>query len=93
MHRTPKNILQHELIGLIAEVRAADNAANIGICGEIVDERQKVIRISTNKGIKTIPKAGTVFAITLPDKTKVIIKGDRLLRRPEERIKIKSYKW
>ena len=90
--RTPKNIKQHELIGLECEIVLATNKSQIGVKGRIIDETLKTLLLKTEKGRKQIPKKGTVFRIRLHDK-KVDVQGDGILARPEDRIKKKLKKW
>ncbi len=90
--QTIKNILQHELIGLDCVVVYSKNKDNIGIKGNIVDETMKTLSIETGEGVKKILKQGTEFRIDLDDK-RVIIEGDYLISRPEDRIKKKIKKW
>ena len=84
---TPKNIVQHELIGLYAKVVAASNPANVGIEGKIIDETYHTLLIETKKGRKRVFKKALVFKVSLPDKRKVEIDGDLLVSRPWDRIK------
>lgn len=86
--RTPKNILQHELIGLHCRVVAASNEAQVGVAGRIRDETMKTLLV----GEKRIPKAGTTFRVRLDDAT-VDIDGDAIAARPEERIKKMTKRW
>lgn len=91
---TPKNILQHELIGLKAEVKQAKNKLNEGIKGIVVNETKNMLWIENEKGkIKKIPKKDTIFMFILPDGKKVLVDGNAILARPEERIKKKVRKW
>ncbi|MBI4162763.1 MAG: ribonuclease P protein component 1 [Candidatus Aenigmarchaeota archaeon] len=91
--RTMKNILQHELIGLECEVVDAANKSNIGVKGKIVDETMKTIVLKEASGKKAIIfKKEAQFRLWLNDK-KIIIKGDHLVSRPEDRIKKKIKKW
>lgn len=91
---TPRNILQHELIGLYVEIKQAKNPLHIGIKGLVVNETKNMLWIENEKGeIKKIPKKDTRFMFTLPDGKKVLVKGDAILARPEERIKKKVRKW
>lgn len=92
MTRNIKNILQHELIGLDCDVVNSKNKDTIGIKGKIVDETMKTLSIETEKGVKKIFKQGTEFKVDLNGK-KVIIEGDCLISRPEDRIKKKIKKW
>jgi len=86
--RTPKNILQHELIGLRCRVVAARNPAQVGISGVIRDETMKTLVI----GNRRIEKAGATFRVWL-ESTAVDIDGDAILARPEERIKKMTKRW
>jgi len=89
---TPRNILQHELIGLDCQIKSAKNSCQIGIKGRIIDESLKIIKIKTGKKILVIPKAGTIFRINLSSQ-KVDISGNMILARPEDRIKKRLKKW
>lgn len=46
---TKKNLRQHELIGLYAEVVDASNKASIGLKGKVVDETQKMLTLQTEE--------------------------------------------
>ena len=80
--RTPKNVLQHELIGLRCRIVGAKNTAHVGIAGKIRDETMKTLVV----GEKVVPKAGSTFRVRLDDTT-VDIDGDAILARSEDRIK------
>lgn len=86
--RTPKTILQHELIGLRCRVVEARNKAHVGIAGTIRDETMKTLVV----GEKVVPKAGSTFRVHLDEQT-VDIDGDAVLARPEDRIKKQVRKW
>ena len=88
--RNERNILRHELIGLDCTVTEAKNKSLVGIRGKIVDETMKTIVMGEKK--KRIAKQGTKFQMTVADK-KVIIEGNLLVARPEDRIKKKFKKW
>lgn len=92
MPRTPKNIAQHELIGLEVEVIAAQNPSQTGIKGKVVDETLKTLVIGTGHGPKIVPKEGSVFRFDLKERV-VDIDGSVLLARPEDRIKKRIEKW
>jgi len=83
---TAGNILRHELIGLEAEVVRADNPAQQGIAGRIVDETRNMIAIGTPRGARRIGKAQATFRIALPDGTVVDVSGSALVSAPEKRI-------
>ena len=88
-----KNVIRHELIGLTVEVVESTNKFNIGIKGTVVDETKNLLIIETDKEIKKIQKKGTKFIFTIPSGKKVKVDGTRIVRRPEERIKLKVKKW
>jgi ribonuclease P protein subunit POP4 len=90
--RNPRNILQHELIGLKCEVMSAPNKALAGIKGKIVDETLNTISIKTDDMIKRVPKRGCIFRMKIESQT-VEVDGDYLISRPEDRIKRKFPKW
>ncbi len=83
---TKENIVRHELIGLKTEVVDSRNKSVIGLSGEIIDETQKTFVIETEKGDKKVAKAGSKFRFKKPA---VVINGDILVARPEDRIKKK----
>jgi len=82
---TEKNLINHELIGLKAEVN--------GKTGEVVLETKNMLGIRAENGIKRFPKAGTSFVFTLPNGKKVAVDGKRISSRAEDRIKSKVKKW
>ncbi len=83
---TPKNLVKHELTGLKVEVINSSDKNKIGIQGTVVNESKGIITIETSMGEKKVPKKECVFRFTL-DETKVDVKGENLIGRPEERIK------
>jgi ribonuclease P protein subunit POP4 len=89
--RTPKNVLQHELIGLRCRIVGAKNTAHVGIAGKIRDETMKTLLIGNGEQ-KVVPKAGSTFRVRLDDTT-VDIDGDAILARPEDRIKKLTKRW
>ena len=86
--RNAENILRHELIGLECEVLSASNPSQKGIRGKIVDETMKTVII----GGKVVEKKGTTFRLKL-GKEDVLVDGNFLIARPEDRIKKKIKKW
>ena len=78
----PTDVLKHELIGLEAEIIAAKNKSLVGIKGKIIDETKNTITIGTKKILKE--------QVTIKMKIKnniAIVNGEKLVARPEERIK------
>ncbi|MFH0868874.1 MAG: ribonuclease P protein subunit [archaeon] len=86
-------MVRHELIGLHAKVVQAENSANLGLSGKVVDESFKTLVIETRKGDKRIFKSGVVLQLELPGREKVEIAGELLVARPWDRIKKKISKW
>ena len=83
-----KDLPQEELIGLIMEVEESSNRDMEGLRGRIVDETRNTFVIETEQGEeKRIPKSGNMFIFVLEDGTRARIRGDKLLARPEDRIK------
>ena len=74
-------------IGKRIKVVKANNSAIIGIEGLIIDESKNSFKIETSKGVKTILKKGAIFMINGKK-----IKGDHILKRPEDRIGMKIKK-
>ncbi|MBI4016048.1 MAG: ribonuclease P protein subunit [Candidatus Aenigmarchaeota archaeon] len=84
---TEKNLINHELIGLKAEV------AGKGFSGEVVLETKNMLGIKAVNGIKRFPKLGTSFVFTLPNGKRVSVSGKKISSRAEDRIKTKVKKW
>lgn len=92
MKITPSNILQHELIGLRAEVEDSGNRNIRGLGGKIVDETRNMLVIEDeHRKEKRIAKAGNTFVFALPgdgdERVRVRVRGNMLVSRPEDRIK------
>ncbi|MEM5872270.1 MAG: ribonuclease P protein component 1 [Candidatus Aenigmatarchaeota archaeon] len=90
---TPRNLIRHELIGLNVEVFDSTNKFQIGIKGIVVDETKNTITIEAKNGLKKIQKKGATFIFTIPNGKKVKVKGEKILARPEERVKLRVKKW
>jgi len=85
--RNLKNILRHELIGLDCIVVCSSNKQLIGMKGKIIDETKNMLIIETERGkINKIPKDICTFQFDL-GKKKMIVKGLKLVGKPEDRIK------
>lgn len=85
MRRTTRTI-QHELIGLQAEVIDSTNQSMVGIKGRVVDETMKMLTIDVRGKEKKIPKDACVLRFSMPDGSKVEVDGKTLVARPEDRI-------
>ena len=90
---TPRNILRHELIGLEVEVVDDSNPYNIGISGRVVDETRNTLLIDDGGKERCIAKEYATFRFRLPDGTLVEVEGDKLVGRPEDRVKRRIRRW
>jgi len=85
-----KDVLRHELIGLNIEVKNSKNPGLIGLKGNIVDETKNTLVLETEgkgiKRIKKILKSQVKIIITIGSK-KVMVDGNLLIGRPEDRLK------
>ena len=88
-----RNLIRHELIGLPVEVVESSNKFQIGIKGKVVDETKNLLIIETKNGLKKIQKKGSKFIFKIPSGKKVKVDGERIIARPEDRIKLKVKKW
>ncbi|MBI4363164.1 MAG: ribonuclease P protein subunit [Euryarchaeota archaeon] len=89
MPLTRRNLLQHELIGLEAEVARSSNPGLRGLRGRVVDETQRTLVLETPRGTRRVPKEAAHFAFTLPGGERVEVEGRRLLARPEDRVSLR----
>jgi len=85
---TRRNILYHELIGLDVEVVEYPDTKLVGLRGRVVDETYKTLLIETSDGrLVRVLKEHGVFRFITPHKLRVIVKGYKILDRPEDRLK------
>ena len=90
---TPQNIIRHELIGLTLKVVRARNSAIKGIRGVVIDETRNMLTISAGRGKVMVPKNIATFRFNLPGGILVDVDGERLVARPENRLKTKVRRW
>jgi len=89
---TPKNILRHELLGL--RVIAKPIKGETVHSGEIVGETRKMLKILRDDGkLVMIPKEAYLLELTLPSGERVMVYGEMLIGRPEERLKKRARRW
>ncbi len=73
-----------EFIGAKIKVIDATNRSLVGLEGSVLDETKNSFKIkNNNQEEKIVLKKGAVFMID-----NIIIKGDEIIKRPEERIKL-----
>ena len=83
-----RDIPRIELIGKILEVIDANNPSLIGIKGKVIDETKNMLTVETNNETKKLVKKQVTIKTNIEGKT-IIIKGEVLQGRPEERLKKK----
>jgi len=84
---TKQNVLRHELIGLEARVTNSSDPGVIGTYGTIVDETRDMLVVEQAGKPKIVPKANSIFVLTLPDGEEIEVDGAKLVARPEERVR------
>jgi ribonuclease P protein subunit POP4 len=82
----PEPIISDELIGRTATIIECTDPSWMNLSGLIIDETKHTFLIEIEKKQKRIAKQTATFAFEYHDK-KTIVKGTRLVNRPEERIK------
>jgi len=66
---------------------SSPNLSELGIKGKIIYETKNMLVIRTSKGDVRVPKEKRLFLFRLPSGKRVIVLGDRIVGRPEERVK------
>lgn len=82
-----ENIIQHEIIGLEAEIIRCSEKGLIGVAGKIIDETRQTMIVQRKDRRLIVPKNTAVFQIYLPNGEEIEVQGQVLLGRPEDRIK------
>ena len=83
-----RDIPRIEFIGKELEVIEADNPSLVGIKGKVIDETKNMLIIERNNETKKLVKKQVTIKVKIEDK-EIIIKGEILQGRPEERLKKK----
>lgn len=83
MEKKLEGLLKKELIGMHVEVVGKN------VQGKIIDETKNMLTIKTKKGIKKIIKKNSKMEFTIENE-RIAVEGDRLVARPEDRIKLKN---
>ena len=86
--RKARDIPRIEFIGKELEVIEADNPSLVGIKGKVIDETKNMLIIEQNNETKKLVKKQVTIKVKIEDK-EIIIKGEILQGRPEERLKKK----
>ncbi|MEK6982548.1 MAG: ribonuclease P protein subunit [Candidatus Micrarchaeota archaeon] len=91
--RTSKNLIYHALISLEVEVVNSSDKKLIGLKGIVVDETKNLLIINVQKTKDSQPKSlkiqkiSSTFKFCLENNQFVIIQGNDICFRPEERAK------
>jgi ribonuclease P protein subunit POP4 len=78
-------MINQEFIGQNIEIIKSSNKSLTKMKGTIVDETKNTFRVMSNNKIKSVLKQSSVFKIN-----NTIIDGNEILKRPEDRIKLKN---
>ncbi|MEM0037696.1 MAG: ribonuclease P protein subunit [Zestosphaera sp.] len=87
MRRTPRNLRYHELVGLIVTVVTHTDESLINVSGRVVGETKNMLKLLKDGKLMHVPKNGGVFTFKLEDGTNVLVDGDALVGRPEDRMR------
>ncbi len=79
-----RKVFPYELIGEEIEVIRSKNKSNQGIKGKITDETKSTIMVEHHGKVKRLFKTNITFRLL---KSKEVIAGETIIKRPEERIK------
>jgi len=86
--KRPEDLLVHEFIHLTVDVQESPDPGLTGLHGRIVDETKNtfVVERSDDRSRIIIQKARNLFKFKIENDT-VLIKGDDIIVRPQDRIK------
>ena len=82
-----KNLMAHEMNGLMVEVINSSDKNKIGIKGTVIKETKNTFIIESKAKEKIIPKKETEIMFFV-GKKKIKIKGEKIMEKPENRIKM-----
>jgi ribonuclease P protein subunit POP4 len=88
-----QNLLSHEWIGLKVTVEQNTDAGARGLTGRVVDETRNMLTIETDGRTLRIAKTHAIFRATLPTGETLLVDGNHLRYRPEDRIKKSLNRW
>jgi RNase P/RNase MRP subunit p29 len=79
-------LLKRDLIGLKAKVISSPCQPYRGMGGTVIDETKNMLILSTDRGVKKVPKKAASFLIKLEGFPPIRVEGWRLIGRPEDKI-------
>jgi len=65
----------------------------IDASGLVVDETKNMLHILSGDRVRKIPKSNARFAFTLNNGTLVEVDGEKLVGRPEDRVRRRRRRW
>jgi len=66
---------------------SSPNLSELGTKGKVIYETKNMLVIRTARGDVKVPKEKRLFLFRLPSGKRVIVLGDKIIGRPEERVK------
>ncbi len=81
------NVRAHELIGLELKIAIANDPTLKGLAGIIRDETRNTLQIQARGKLLRVPKAGTTFSLKLATGESLLVVGNQIMYRPEDRVK------
>ena len=81
------------LSGFNVEIKKSSSPELEGLKGVIKEETSGLLKIQTDKGFLWVQKVGQIFEIELADKSKVIVDGNIIEGKPENRVKKRAKNW
>ena len=76
-----------ELIGLKTVIKSCADPTIRGVAGIIRDETKNMLFVETKGRIVTLPKKDTSLLIELAPRQSIVLNGNHLEFRPEDRVK------
>ncbi len=88
-----RNIVLHEFIGLEVRVSKSLDVNRRALSGTVVNETKNTLIVRTARGLRKVPKKGSVFVFRVGRKN-FTVDGEEISFRPDERIEkaMKFYK-
>ncbi len=90
---TIQNVLSHEWIGLKVTVEQNTDLRTTGLAGRVINETRNMLTIETDRRTLGIAKNHATFRVKLPTGESLLVNGNDLRRRPEDRIKKGLNRW
>jgi ribonuclease P protein subunit POP4 len=81
------NLAFHELIGLRVRVLVYPDSKLKGVEGLVVDETSETLVVGVHGRKLRLLKRNALFEFTLPDGSRVVLRGEDIIGAPAERVK------